>query len=53
MGNVTVGKDVLIAELRGMYHAVVMSYGAASDSSLNIPGEDLEGSMSARAFVNW
>lgn len=52
-GNVTVGKDVQIPELRSMYHAVVMCYGASGDSALGIPGEGLEGSMSARAFVNW
>ena len=47
-GNVTVGTDVTIAELLGDYHAVVYSYGAATDRRLGIPGEDLPGSLAAQ-----
>ena len=32
---------------------VVLAYGADEDRRLGIPGEDLEGAMSARTFVNW
>eukprot|EP00288_Rhodomonas_lens_P018314 CAMPEP_0177693960 /NCGR_PEP_ID=MMETSP0484_2-20121128/2679_1 /TAXON_ID=354590 /ORGANISM="Rhodomonas lens, Strain RHODO" /LENGTH=466 /DNA_ID=CAMNT_0019204807 /DNA_START=225 /DNA_END=1625 /DNA_ORIENTATION=- len=53
IGNVHVGRDVSLAELQSLYHAVVLSYGASADRDLGIPGEDLEGSFSARAFVNW
>jgi ferredoxin/flavodoxin---NADP+ reductase len=52
-GNVTVGTDVTTDELLGDYHAVVYSYGAATDRRLGIPGEDLPGSYAAREFVNW
>ncbi len=52
-GNVEVGKDVKMAELRKHYHALVLSYGASSDSPIGIPGEDLKGVYSARAFVGW
>ncbi|HTW20853.1 MAG TPA: FAD-dependent oxidoreductase [Mycobacteriales bacterium] len=52
-GNITVGTDITVAELLGDYHAVVYSYGAATDRKLGIPGEDLRGSLSAREFVNW
>jgi ferredoxin/flavodoxin---NADP+ reductase len=52
-GNVNVGTDVTIAELLGDYHAVVYSYGAATDRRLGIPGEELPGSLAAREFVNW
>lgn len=52
-GNVTVGTDVTVAELLGDYHAVVYSYGAATDRRLGIPGEELPGSLAAREFVNW
>ncbi|EKX48427.1 mitochondrial adrenodoxin reductase [Guillardia theta CCMP2712] len=53
MGHVCVGKDVSLADLRAMYHAVVLSYGAAADRDLGIEGETMEGSLSARSFVNW
>jgi ferredoxin--NADP+ reductase len=52
-GNVTVGSEVTIEELLGDYHAVVYSYGAATDRRLGIPGEELSGSLAAREFVNW
>ncbi|XP_016846845.2 NADPH:adrenodoxin oxidoreductase, mitochondrial [Anolis carolinensis] len=52
-GNVTVGKDVTIKELQKAYHAVVLSYGAEDSRRLGIPGEDLAGVYSARAFVGW
>ncbi|KAL6629475.1 hypothetical protein ACP70R_029240 [Stipagrostis hirtigluma subsp. patula] len=52
-GNVTLGKDVSLSELRKTYHVVVLAYGAESDRSLGIPGEDLKGIHSAREFVWW
>jgi len=52
-GNVTVGVEVTVDELLADYHAVVYSYGAATDRRLGIPGEGLRGSLSAREFVNW
>ncbi|XP_068511447.1 NADPH:adrenodoxin oxidoreductase, mitochondrial isoform X1 [Anas acuta] len=52
-GNITVGRDVTVAELRQAYHAVVLSYGAEDNRTLGIPGENLPGVYSARAFVGW
>ncbi|XP_061311485.1 NADPH:adrenodoxin oxidoreductase, mitochondrial [Pezoporus flaviventris] len=52
-GNVSVGRDVTVAELRQAYHAVVLSYGAEDNRVLGIPGENLSGVYSARAFVGW
>ncbi|NXD13650.1 ADRO protein, partial [Nothocercus nigrocapillus] len=52
-GNVTVGKDVTVGELQQAYHAVVLSYGAEDNRVLGIPGENLAGVYSARAFVGW
>ncbi|HZA59583.1 MAG TPA: FAD-dependent oxidoreductase [Solirubrobacterales bacterium] len=52
-GNVEVGKDVSVAELRRHYNAVLLSYGTSVDNKLGIPGEDLPGSHSATEFVNW
>ncbi|OMO59599.1 hypothetical protein CCACVL1_24734 [Corchorus capsularis] len=53
LGNVTVGSSVSLAELRELYHVVVLAYGAESDRVLGIPGEDLKGVHSAREFVWW
>uniref|UniRef100_A0A8D2B168 NADPH:adrenodoxin oxidoreductase, mitochondrial n=1 Tax=Sciurus vulgaris TaxID=55149 RepID=A0A8D2B168_SCIVU len=52
-GNVAVGRDVTVPELQGAYHAVVLSYGAEDHQTLEIPGEELPGVFSARAFVGW
>ncbi|XP_024518798.1 NADPH:adrenodoxin oxidoreductase, mitochondrial [Selaginella moellendorffii] len=52
-GNVCLGTDVSLEELRKNYHVVVLAYGAESDHRLGIPGEDLEGVFSARQFVWW
>jgi ferredoxin--NADP+ reductase len=52
-GNVEVGTDVTVEELRERYHAVVFAYGTSVDRHLGIPGEDLPGSHSATEFVNW
>ncbi|PNH02136.1 NADPH:adrenodoxin oxidoreductase, mitochondrial [Tetrabaena socialis] len=53
LGNVAVGRDVELAELRRLHHAVVLSYGAESDRRLGIPGEAGPGVLSAREFVWW
>ena len=52
-GNVDVGHEVTLDELRERAHAVVLAVGASSDRSLGIPGEDLTGSLSATEFVAW
>ncbi|XP_004592992.2 NADPH:adrenodoxin oxidoreductase, mitochondrial isoform X2 [Ochotona princeps] len=52
-GNVAVGRDVTVAELREAYHAVVLSYGAEDHQTLGVQGEQLPGVLSARAFVGW
>jgi adrenodoxin-NADP+ reductase len=53
IGNVGLGRDVSLAQLRPYYHAIVMAYGAEDDRLLGIPGEDLPGVYSARSFVGW
>ncbi|OBI81611.1 FAD-dependent oxidoreductase [Mycobacterium asiaticum] len=52
-GNVVVGEHIEAAELAERYDAVVYAVGAQSDKPLNIPGEDLPGSISAVDFVGW
>jgi len=53
LGNVAVGQDVSVQELRQRYDVVVLSYGCESDRKLRVPGEDLMGVLSAREFVAW
>ena len=53
IGNVEVGTDVSIEELRSAYDAVILTYGASDDRRLGIPGEDLPGSVAATDFVAW
>lgn len=53
LGNVTVGRDVSLDELRGLYDAVVLAVGAASDRLLGIPGDDKKGVIGSASFVGW
>jgi ferredoxin--NADP+ reductase len=52
-GNVDVGRDIQVEELRTFYDAVVFASGAQTDRHLGIPGEDLPGSYTATEFVAW
>ena len=52
-GNIVVGEHVQANELAEHYDAVIYAVGAQSDRSLNIPGEDLAGSVAAVDFVGW
>ncbi|MEE9317754.1 MAG: FAD-dependent oxidoreductase [Rhodospirillales bacterium] len=52
-GNVEVGRDVSLEELREIYDAVVLAIGAPCDRKLNIPGEDKEGVFGSADFVGW
>lgn len=53
-GNVEVGKDVQLQELRELYDMVVLCYGCESDRSLkHLEGGHLAGILSAREFVSW
>jgi ferredoxin/flavodoxin---NADP+ reductase len=52
-GNVVVGEHVEVAELAERYDAVIYAIGAQSDRALNIPGEELPGSIAAVDFVGW
>ena len=52
-GNIVVGEHVQTTELAERYDAVIYAVGAQSDRALNIPGEDLAGSVAAVDFVGW
>ena len=53
VGLVEFGTDISRADLLGAYDAVIYAVGAADDVGMAIPGEELPGSESARAFVAW
>ncbi|HWS52035.1 MAG TPA: FAD-dependent oxidoreductase [Microbacterium sp.] len=53
IGNVEVGRDLAIDELRERYHGVILATGAIRDAALDIPGVDLPGSFGAADFVAW
>ena len=52
-GNVEVGRDVAVEEMRRYYDAILFANGAQTDRRLGIPGEDLKGSYTATEFVAW
>jgi ferredoxin--NADP+ reductase len=53
VGNVTIGGDLSIGELVGLYDAVVLATGAPNDRPLEIPGGELPGVVGSAAFVGW
>jgi len=52
-GNVEIGRDLQLNELRDMYDAVVLAVGSPKDRPLGIPGEDKRGVYGSGAFVGW
>jgi ferredoxin--NADP+ reductase len=52
-GNVELGRDVSIEQLKENYDAVILATGSSVGRKLEIPGEDLIGSLSAADFVPW
>ena len=52
-GDVNIGVDLTVAELRDRVDAVIYAFGAGTDKRLGIPGEDLPGSIAAPDFVAW
>ena len=52
-GNVEFGGDLTIEDLQRHYHQAIFTTGAQTDRRMGVPGEDLEGSHPATAFVAW
>ncbi len=52
-GNVYIGKDIGISELRRFFDVIVFAYGAEKDRILGVPNETISGSHTATAFVGW
>lgn len=53
VGNVAIGRDLEIAQLRELYDAVILATGAPDDRTLGLPGEDLGNVFGSAAFVGW
>src|SRR3954468_21693444 len=53
IGNVSVGRDVSVAELLDLYDAVILATGAPHDRKLGIAGEDLPGVVGSAESVGW
>jgi ferredoxin--NADP+ reductase len=52
-GNVELGRDISIEQLKENYDAVILATGSSVGRKLGIPGEELAGSLSAADFVPW
>nr|XP_021183078.2 NADPH:adrenodoxin oxidoreductase, mitochondrial [Helicoverpa armigera] len=52
-GNITLGKDINLQQLRQHYDAVLLTYGAEEDKTLGIENEDATNVIAARNFVGW
>jgi NADPH-dependent glutamate synthase beta subunit-like oxidoreductase len=52
-GNVNVGQDITLSELRNCYDAVVLAVGMPADRPLEIPGADKMNVIGSAAFVGW
>ncbi len=53
VGNLSLGRDITLAELLTLYDAVVLATGAPKDRPLGIEGEELSGVIGSGAFVSW
>ncbi|AKK02222.1 FAD-dependent oxidoreductase [Corynebacterium epidermidicanis] len=53
LGNIEIGKDIKVDELREFYDAIIFSTGATADRDLSIPGIELKGSHGAAEFVGF
>ncbi len=52
-GNVAIGRDITVDELKLFYDAAIFACGAETDRRLEIAGESLPGSHTATEFVGW
>lgn len=52
-GNVAIGDDITLADLRRHYDAVLFSTGIPGHRDLGVPGEELPSCQAAADFVSW
>ena len=53
LGNVCLGRDLTVAELRRHYHQIVYAVGNEADRRLGIPGEGIPRCTPATVFIGW
>ncbi len=53
VGNLSLGRDVTLPELRDLYDTVVLATGAAKDRPLGLEGQNLNGVIGSAPFVGW
>jgi ferredoxin--NADP+ reductase len=53
IGNINIGNDITLDELRELYDAVIIATGAGNDRPLTIPGSEKQGVIGSAAFVGW
>jgi ferredoxin--NADP+ reductase len=53
LGNVRLGRDLTVEELRRHYHQIVYATGNEADRRLGIPGEGIARCTPATVFVGW
>ena len=53
LGNVCLGRDVTVDELRQHYHQIVYAVGNEADRRLGIPGEGMPRCTPAAVFIGW
>lgn len=53
LGNVRLGRDLTVEDLRQHYHQIVYAVGNEADRRLGIPGEGMAGCTPASVFIGW
>ena len=53
MGNVCLGRDISVDDLRQHYHQIVYAVGNEADRRLGIPGEGMTRCTPASVFIGW
>lgn len=53
LGNVELGRDLHLHEMREAYDAVVLAIGAPIDRELGVPGEHQRGVLGSGPFTSW
>ena len=52
-GNIEIGKDILLDELKKIYDVVILATGSELDNKLEIEGSNLKGVHGSAEFVGW
>jgi NADPH-dependent glutamate synthase beta subunit-like oxidoreductase len=52
-GNVEVGRDISVADLKRHFQVIILAYGCSQPKGLNVVGEAARGVYHATDFTNW